>query len=154
MAQAKVAKVISPAAVTASRTNLVKARAARVHHKGNQTSKQLAAQRTNLIKARAHRHKVGVHHGHGPKRSGVHRHAGVPLGTFRLRPSMHGKLTIRKPTGINPRFRKEISATGYARHGGWQRARTHHRKMHLHIRRKHGMRMKAWRIRKGRLTSK
>ena len=174
-AKSKIVRHMSPEAVAASKANLVKARAHRTHHKGSQTPAQLAAQRANLVKARAHRRHKGTYHlrkhthkgahvhhhrksgahqasrlGHGLR--GNHKHAPLPLGTFKLRASMHSKLTVRKPTGTIPKFKKQLASTGYARHSSWGRARHHHPKMHLRMRHKRNLRVSHWRTRRNRIT--
>lgn len=140
------------------------------HPKGSQTPAQLAAERRNLAKARSkashHGRKKGsknlVHHarsassGHslhtrggmrGMKRPRAH-----PLGSHLVRSSYAHHLSVRKPTGVNHRFKRHIAPTSSGQRTAWKSARTHHFKKRLHIRKPRTMHLKDWRGTRKRLT--
>ncbi len=150
--------------IAAERANLAKARAKEksAHGKGHQTAKQLAADRANLAKARAklkaegkgwYAHKKGgssKHRMYGRKK-GEH----LPLGAHNLAINIYRKQSkLRKPTGVNPKFKKRLAPTSYDQRGGWKLAKTHHFKKRLTIRKPKKMHVKNWRVRKGRLIPK
>jgi uncharacterized membrane protein YccC len=165
-AQTHVKRKATPAQHAAEIKNLAKARLVEKtkHGKGNQTPKQLAAERNNLAKARAayirkYGHAYGSHrytHGrYGRRKSdGVPAlRAGVrPLGMHRISSTFAHHLTVRKPTGINPRFKARIAPTSFDQRGTWKKSHSHHPAKRLHMRKKRLDHVKHWRRRGHRMT--
>jgi hypothetical protein len=159
--------------------NLVKARAAEVkkHGKGHQTPKQLAAERRNLAKARAKEKLLGIgwykKRHHGSYHSSAYRNAlygGVNttgltgrhankfgkevLGSHRINASLTHHLTIPKPTGINPRFKRRIAPTSFDTRTSWKASHAHHSKKRLRLRKSRVAHVGHWRSRARRRTPK
>ena len=166
----------TPRQLVAARNSLVKARQVehQKHPAGRQTPKQLAAERHNLMIARGvlKQEKAAkksapsgnnstitqasapiVSAAYARRKHGRSRTAPAPLGIARIAASLEHKQTlIRKPTGTNRRFQARISPNSFDQRTAWKKAKAHHFKKRLHMRKVRVAHVKDWRRHRGRLT--
>jgi hypothetical protein len=77
-----------------------------------------------------------------------------PLGTREISFALKRTLAVKKPTGINKKFVKEIAPTGYGTPTAWHKARKHHYHARIHVRKQRRMPLGKWRRRKKRIIAR